>query len=111
MKIWLDDVRQAPDGYIHFKTAEELIVFLRKNFQNTIFLSLDLDHDLGEKCLSGLDVLNWIDERSFLDTAYVPPKIDVHTDNAAVYIKMKNISNKLNELRENRIFYLGLYGS
>jgi hypothetical protein len=29
MKVWLDDVREAPDGWVHVKTPEKAIELLR----------------------------------------------------------------------------------
>jgi hypothetical protein len=107
MKIWLDDIRHAPSAFdAVYKTAEELIAFLKHNTVNTKYMYLDLDHDLGENRLSGMAVLDWIEKRTFLDTAYIPPEIAIHTDNAAVLLKMRKIAAALNEKRRDRIFYL-----
>lgn len=46
MKIWVDDVRIAPDGYIWCKSTNEALCLIVGNI-NDIEL-LDLDHDMGD---------------------------------------------------------------
>ena len=46
MKIWLDDIRPAPNGYIHCHSVNEAIELI-KNAKEPIE-QLDLDHDLGD---------------------------------------------------------------
>ena len=59
MKVWLDDVREAPEGWIHIRTPEEAIDLLRSGAVEEI----SLDHDLGifteEGEATGYDVLLW----------------------------------------------------
>jgi hypothetical protein len=43
MRVWLDDVRDAPDGWVHVQTPEEAIELLRSGKVKEI----SLDHDLG----------------------------------------------------------------
>ena len=44
MKIWLDDVRPAPDGWIHVKTVDEAIKYLLTGQVDYISLDNDLGH-------------------------------------------------------------------
>ena len=67
MKLWLDDVRPAPDGYeyiacsvsaakVMIQSAEELGVKLEL---------LDCDHDLGDQAQyggDGIKLLDWLEE-------------------------------------------------
>lgn len=53
MKIYLDDVRDCPDGYILCRTAEEAIEYIKTG--KVKFISFD--HDLGEVPLSGYDIV------------------------------------------------------
>lgn len=57
MKIYLDDVRDCPDGYILCRTAEEAIEYIKTG--KVKFISFD--HDLGEVPLSGYDVATFIE--------------------------------------------------
>ena len=60
-KLWLDDVREAPDDdWIPFRRAEDLRnAVLVIGFSNISTISLD--HDLGENVWSGYDFLKWME--------------------------------------------------
>ena len=62
MKIWLDDVRQVPDGYVWTKSVNETIKLIEKAESDgeTIEL-LDLDHDLGDYAPDGGDAIKLLD--------------------------------------------------
>lgn len=85
MKIYLDDERQAPEGWILLKTPADVIDQLKTGN----VLSLSLDHDLGDDVSigTGYDVLSWIEEQVVLH-GFVPPIIDIHTANPSSRIKM-----------------------
>lgn len=53
MKMWLDDERPAPEGWIHAKTVEEAIRLLGTGS----VVEASLDHDLGMcgECIGGFD--------------------------------------------------------
>jgi len=56
--LWLDDVRPAPDGWMHVKTAAHAISALT-NFE---YDKVSLDHDLGPpEAGTGYDVLTWLE--------------------------------------------------
>lgn len=54
MKIWLDDERQAPDGWIWCKTVEEVMNQLKQNQEAKI---VSLDNDLGAGHKEGFHVI------------------------------------------------------
>ena len=67
MKIWVDDVRPAPEGYYWADTVNKVkncIVYQEEH--NIPIEILDLDHDLGyERQADGGDViklLDWLEE-------------------------------------------------
>lgn len=72
MKIWVDDVRPAPDGYIWCKTVEEAKYCIRRSenpdINYTIFEQIeliDIDHDAGDYAQYGGDyikLLDWLEE-------------------------------------------------
>lgn len=89
MKVFLDDCRETPEGWVRCYWPEEVIELL-KTGQVT---DLSLDHDLGDKPAAdaeerrertGLDVLDWILEQIFHETGVivVPPNMTIHSDNA-----------------------------
>ena len=79
MKIWLDDIRQAPLGYTHTKSGNETKEVIIKAEQEGVAIELlDLDHDLGDFAYDGGDaikILDWLIERG---TLY---QIEIHTAN------------------------------
>lgn len=77
MKVFLDDVREAPAGWVWIKYAEFLIPFLDQNWNRVECLSLD--HDLTLP-LTGYDVVKWIEEQ-VADGRYVPFGIVIHSAN------------------------------
>ena len=100
MKLWLDDVRPAPEGYIWAKTVDEaiyeLIVHqkeidscwqdyilgicsreqLEKHFAVWRIEEVSCDNDLGEYEPEGYKLLDWLEA-----TGHNYP-IHIHTDNA-----------------------------
>ena|SRR6185437_16604653 len=51
MKLWLDDIRPCPDGYLHARSVNEAIKLLEQH--NCEYASLD--HDLGDFAEDGGD--------------------------------------------------------
>lgn len=79
MKIWLDDVRVAPDGYVWCKSVNQCKnLILDAEARGETIEILDCDHDLGEYFPDGGDgisLIDWLIER---DTLY---PIVLHTAN------------------------------
>ena len=84
MKVFLDDERIAPEGWVQVRWPEEVINLLRSG--NVTHLSLD--HDLGDdQHGTGYDVLLWIEQEAVLHR-FVPPEIKIHTANPAARQRM-----------------------
>ena len=82
VKIWLDDERTAPKGYMHFHSVNETIDFI-KNSGNTNIL-LDLDHDLGEYSYDGGDAIKlilWLLENDYQNNNLYKFHFQIHTMN------------------------------
>lgn len=60
MKLWIDDVRPAPEGYIWFKGVNETLRFLIENRKDVELI--DLDHDSGDCYKYGGDYIRILDE-------------------------------------------------
>lgn len=58
MKIWLDDLRPPPDGFIHVKNFAELENLLTSNPDSIEVMSFD--HDLGDGEKDGYEIAKWI---------------------------------------------------
>lgn len=78
MKLWIDDVRPAPKGYVRAKSVDEakdIIKFAEMMYaeRNKVFYNceqfkitlLDIDHDAGDYARFGGDyirLLDWLEE-------------------------------------------------
>lgn len=77
MKIWLDDVREAPPGWTRAYWPDEVIAYLVRGGVT----DLSLDHDLGDdRRGTGYDVIRWIEE-AVVAFKFVPPHIRIHSAN------------------------------
>ncbi|MFZ1291243.1 MAG: cyclic-phosphate processing receiver domain-containing protein [Melioribacteraceae bacterium] len=90
MKLFLDDIREAPDGWIRVYWPVEAIELLKTNKVEAI----SLDHDLGNDSKgTGYDVILWIEE-AVATSNFVPPQIKVHSANVSARERMeKGIDN------------------
>ena len=67
MKLWIDDVRPAPEGYIWCKSVNKAIDKLIDliNFGIDDIELIDIDHDAGSYASDGGDyirLLDWLEE-------------------------------------------------
>lgn len=85
MKIYLDDERETPTGWIRAYWPDEVIQLLEKGGVE----SISLDHDLGDDQKgTGYDVILWIEE-AVATSGFIPPKITVHSANPPARKKME----------------------
>ncbi len=85
MRIYLDDERPAPQGWIPVRWPDEAIALL----ETGDVVELSLDHDLGDDQRgTGYDVLLWIEERVIHD-GFVPPILHVHSANPPARRRMQ----------------------
>lgn len=62
VRLWLDDLRPAPPGWVWVKTVPAALALLRRGLVGEV----SLDHDLGEDGGgTGYDVASWIEEEAF----------------------------------------------
>lgn len=96
MKIWVDDVRPAPEGYVWCKSVNEAkntitsanakIVKAFKEgvpFDNSLYIELiDLDHDAGQFAEDGGDYIRLLDWLEWLyDGKDTYTKFKIHSMN------------------------------
>lgn len=97
MKLYIDDVRPAPTGYIHCKSVNAAIEMIKiyhnwLDFDNNIvnYIELiDIDHDSGKYNKLGgdyINVLNWMEENGIND---IP--IHIHSQNVVGVENMRRI--------------------
>jgi len=85
MKVYLDDERETPAGWVRVYWPEEAIDLLKSGEVTEI----SLDHDLGDDDHgTGYDVVLWIEEQVVLNS-FSPPKITVHSANSSAREKME----------------------
>lgn len=86
MKMWIDDVRVAPHGYIWCKTVDEAINIL-VDFHKSVEL-IDIDHDAGDYAVYGGDYIKILDWLAFME--YDIP-IRIHSANPVGIDNMRRI--------------------
>ncbi|MBA4418356.1 MAG: hypothetical protein C0392_10675 [Syntrophus sp. (in: bacteria)] len=99
MKLFLDDERIAPEGWIHVRQPEEAIETLKTGK----VAEISLDHDLGDDVHgTGYDVILWIEE-AVVTQGFVPPRITVHSANPSARQKMEAGIKSIGRIRgENK---------
>lgn len=102
MKLWVDDIRPAPTGYIWAKSVEQaktMISFAQNGIliglTDDIFLDvISLDHDAGEFVSDGgdyIEILNWL-ERVQNNFAWpLSCKFHLHSQNPVGVQNMRRI--------------------
>lgn len=94
MKVYLDDERPTPDGWVRVYWPSEAIDLLATGRVERI----SLDHDLGDDARgTGYDVVLWIEEM-VATCGFRPPVILVHSANASAREKMLAGVRKIEEL-------------
>lgn len=85
MRVYLDDERPTPDGWVRCYWPDEVISLLEAGGVD----ELSLDHDLGNDARgTGYDVLVWM-ERAVAERGFDPPRVHLHTQNVAGRQRMK----------------------
>jgi hypothetical protein len=91
MKIYLDDDRKTPEGYIRTYSVEETIELIAKN--NGSVETVSLDNDLGIGFREGREVMKWIEEQAFNNTLLPIPHLIIHSGNNVAADEMKKARN------------------
>jgi len=84
VKVFLDDERATPAGWVRAFWPEEVIALLEAGGVTDV----SLDHDLGDDDHgTGYHVILWIEEAVAL-RGFVPPRLRIHSANTSARIKM-----------------------
>lgn len=65
IKIWLDDIREAPLGYSVCKSVNQCKKFIMEAEKRNLEIYLDIDHDLGDYANDGgdgIELVKWLVE-------------------------------------------------
>lgn len=94
MKVYLDDERQTPHGWVRVYWPSEAIELLERGSVTEI----SLDHDLGDDDRgTGYDVVVWVEE-AVATRGFVPPRMKVHSANSSAREKMEAGINAIERL-------------
>ena len=89
VKIWVDDIRPVPKGYMGTKSVKETIELIRKvEAEGGKIEELNLDHDLGDYFKYGGDAIKILDYLVERETYY---PISIHTANPVGRANMERI--------------------
>ena len=86
MKLWIDDIRPAPDGFIWCKSvnqAKAAITAYEHQYSCDNIL-IDLDNDAADY----FKILDWLEEKNIVDTGYF---FKIHSKNLVGIMKMEDI--------------------
>lgn len=98
MKVWLDDLRHAPDGWVRTYNARQTINVIRGG----AVTHLSLDHDLGNEEIvgTGYDVMHWLEREFFKGNFHNinPDNIKFHTANIVGRMNMERCLRQLKKV-------------
>lgn len=84
MRIFLDDERDTPEGWVRAYWPDEVVALLEEGGVTHV----SLDHDLGDdERGTGYDVILWVEEAVAL-RGFIPPVMTVHSANSSARQKM-----------------------
>lgn len=85
LKVFLDDERATPEGWVRAFWPEEVIELVKQGNVGEI----SLDHDLGDdEHGTGYTVLLWLEEQVIVH-GMIPPLLRVHSANSSARLKME----------------------
>lgn len=105
MKLWIDDVRPAPDGYIWARSTNDAIVIIKtlSTFLDMVayrihepqtlpwFDVIDIDHDAGDYAECGGDFINVL---NYMEEHHLKAPIHIHSMNPVGVANMRAIIEK-----------------
>lgn len=95
MKLWIDDVRPAPEGYVWCQSVNETIRLIQGT--NDVIEVIDIDHDAGDYAYDGGDYIHILDAIEFMvanKQIKEVPMIHIHSMNIVGVENMKRIIRK-----------------
>lgn len=98
MKIWIDDIRPAPEGYIWCKSVNEVIdtISLSDEYFDLPITLIDMDHDAGDYASDGGDYIKFLDYCEECWGKDLPFDIRIHSMNPVGRQNMLAICEKNN---------------
>ena len=86
MKLWIDDIRPAPDGFIWCKSVNQVkaAITAYEHQYSCDNILIDLDNDAADY----FKILDWLEEKNIVDTGYF---FKIHSKNPVGIMKMEDI--------------------
>lgn len=100
MKLWIDDVRSAPEGYDEwFRSVNKTIEYIKDSLSfglgvDDFILFLNIDHDAGDYYYDGGDyikILSWLEEH---ELSNIQIQVKIHSMNPVGVQNMRAIIQK-----------------
>ena len=100
MRVWLDDIRDAPPRWVRAFTPEDVIGLLRLRRVTKLSLDHDLGLDDGASERTGYTVLLWLEMEVGTGRWTGPvPEITVHSGNPVGRDRMLRVIRTIHRLR------------
>ena len=86
MKLWIDDIRPAPDGFIWCKSINQTkaAITAYEHQYSCDNILIDLDNDAADY----FKILDWLEEKNIVDTGYF---FKIHSQNSVGVMRMEDI--------------------
>ena len=86
MKLWIDGIRPAPDGFIWCKSVNQAkaAITTYEHQYSCYNILIDLDNNAADYC----KILDWLKEKNIVDTGYF---FKIHSKNPVGIMKMEDI--------------------
>ena len=97
MKLWIDDVRPAPEGYKRITNVHEAQLICCQHLnpaRELIIEEFNLDHDAGDFASMGgdyVEILKWLEKKQHIDGWKIPAVFKFHSMNPVGVEMMKRI--------------------
>lgn len=101
MKLWIDDIREAPEGYVWCRSVGEAKFCINRSKSTDIngtrvfepIELIDIDHDAGYYAWDGGDyikLLDWLEENNYNIPIHIHSMNPVGVQNMRAIIKRNN---------------------
>lgn len=100
MKLWIDDIREAPEGYVWCRSVGEAKFCINRSVSTDIngtrvepIELIDIDHDAGYYAWDGGDyikLLDWLEENNYNIPIHIHSMNPVGVQNMRTIIQRNN---------------------
>lgn len=98
VRLWIDDERPIPEGWICARTAVQAkFLFEAAVEEGFVIVEVSFDHDLGLG-ESGYDVATWLEERVAYGHLPAPAALGVHSANPIGVHRLRQVISSIERL-------------